>query len=72
MKTAMPDASADEPKKGSKARDGKIAVVGYFSKDLSRRLNIMKAEEETTIQALVGEALDMLLKARGQKPAGER
>lgn len=56
----------------AKARDGKKAVVGYFSEDLSRQLRIMSIEEGVTVQALIGEALDMLMRARGKHPFGER
>jgi hypothetical protein len=56
----------------AKAREGKKAVVGYFSEDMSRQLRIMAIEENATVQALVGEALDMLMRARGKHPFGER
>jgi hypothetical protein len=56
----------------AKAREGKKAIVGYFSEDMSRQLRVMAIEEGVTVQALVGEALDMLLRARGKHPFGER
>lgn len=56
----------------AKARDGKKAIVGYFSADMSRQLRVMAVEEETTVQALVGEAIDLLMRARGKHPFGER
>lgn len=56
----------------AKARVGKKAVVGYFSPELSRTLNIIAATEDVTIQFLVGEALDMLLEDRGYPAAQER
>jgi hypothetical protein len=56
----------------AKARDGKRAVVGYFSEDLSRQLRMLAAEEGSTVQALVGEAIDLLLQARGKHTFGER
>lgn len=55
-----------------KAREGKKAIVGYFSEDMSRQLRVMAVEENATVQALVGEALDMLMRARGKHPFGER
>lgn len=64
-----------EPKKArakSPTRVGKIGIVGYFSPELSIRLNILRAQEQKTLQALLGEAIDLLLENRGQKRANER
>lgn len=54
------------------AREGKKGVVGYFSPELSRSLNVMAAEEDTSVQALMGEAFDLLFRSRGKHPFGER
>jgi hypothetical protein len=54
------------------AREGKKGILGYFSPELSRALNIMAIEEETSLQALMGEAFDLLLRNRGKHPFGER
>ncbi len=54
------------------ARQGKKGVLGYFSPELSRVLNVLAAEEDTSVQALMGEAFDLLLRARGKHPFGER
>jgi len=47
-------------------------VGGHFSTDLSRAVNILAAEQGTTVQALVGEALDLLMRHYGKHPLGER
>jgi hypothetical protein len=54
------------------AREGKKGILGHFSPELSRALNIMAAEEDTSVQALMGEAFDLLMRARGKHPFGER
>ncbi len=54
------------------ARVGKKGVLGYFSPELSRALNVMAAEEDTSVQALMGEAFDLLMRQRGKHPFGER
>ena len=71
---AAPAAAPDSPSAPTKAkaREGKRAIVGYFSEDMSRQLRILGVEENTTVQALVGEAIDMLMRARGKHPFGER
>jgi hypothetical protein len=54
------------------ARAGKKGILGYFSPELSRTLNILAIEEATSLQALMGEAFDLLLRSRGKHPFGER
>jgi hypothetical protein len=68
-------ASISTPETGGKrrpAREGKKGVLGHFSPELSRALNILAIEESTTVQALMGEAFDLLMRARGKHPFGER
>lgn len=63
---------AATPGKRRPAREGKKGILGHFSPELSRALNIMAIEEGTTVQALMGEAFDLLMRARGKHPFGER
>jgi hypothetical protein len=51
---------------------GKRALVGYFSPELSRTLNMMATERDTTLQAILGEAVDLWLRENGEHPFGER
>ena len=53
-------------------RAGKKMVGGHFSAELSRAVNILSAEQEMTVQALMGEAIDDLLRKYGKHPFGER
>lgn len=54
------------------ARVGKKAVSGYFSPELSRAVHLLALEQNTSLQALLGEALDDLLRKYGKHPFGER
>ena len=56
----------------AKAREGKRALVGYYSPELSRTLNVMATERDTTLQAILGEAIDLWLREQGKHPFGER
>jgi hypothetical protein len=56
----------------AKAREGKKSVGGYFSPELSKTLGLMAVEENTTVQALLGEGIDLLLRTRNKHPFGER
>jgi len=60
------------PKAARQDRAGKKMVGGHFSAELSRSINILAAEQGTTVQALVGEALDLLMRHYGKHPLGER
>ncbi|MBV8400505.1 MAG: hypothetical protein JOZ17_17455 [Acetobacteraceae bacterium] len=68
-----PEAQALTPTSSkAKARVGKRAVVGYFSPELSKLLNVMATERDTTLQAILGEAIDLWLREQGKHPFGER
>jgi hypothetical protein len=56
----------------AKAREGKKPVMGYFSPQVRRTLHQLALDEGTTIQALLGEGLDLLMRARGKHPFAER
>jgi hypothetical protein len=69
------EAIAKEPNRAparAKAREGKRALVGYFSPELSRTLNVAATERDTTLQAILGEAIDLWLRENGKHPFGER
>lgn len=60
------------PAARAKAREGKKPVIGYFSEDLSRELRVLSAMEGRTMQALLGEAIDLLMTDRGRNRFNER
>jgi hypothetical protein len=47
-------------------------VAGYFSPELAKAIKMLAAEREVTVQALVGEGLDAVLRLHGKHPLGER
>jgi hypothetical protein len=53
-------------------REGKKALIAYFSPDVSKALGRMAIDEDTTMQALIGEAIDLLMESRGKHRFGER
>ena len=72
--TAVVETVEDAPRKSTraKARENKRAVVGYYSPELQRTLNVMAVERDTTLQAILGEAIDLWLREQGKHPFGER
>ena len=71
-KAARPTAKTTGDLQPRTGREGKKPVIGYFSEDLSKALAHMRADEGVTLQALLGEAIDLLLENRGKHPFGER
>lgn len=64
---AKPSAAAP-----AKARQGKTMIAGYFSPDLARAIKILAVERGVTVQALIGEGLDAVLRQHQRHPFGER
>jgi hypothetical protein len=62
----------EPPAKLRNAREGKKAVVGYFSPAVSRALHQLALDTDSSIQALLGEAIDDLMRKHGRHPFGER
>jgi len=56
----------------AKARQGKTMIAGYFSPDLARAVKILAVERGVTVQALIGEGLDTVLRQHQRHPFGER
>ena len=52
------------------SRRGKRLVGGHFPPDVARQLKIIAAEEGTSVQALLEEALDLLLVKKGKGHIG--
>ena len=48
------------------SRRGKKALIGYFDPGVSKQLKLLALEEDSTVQQLLGEALDLLFQARGK------
>lgn len=76
---AMPEPAIHKPKpgpaiapepKGDKfyrpSRDGRRFLGGHFDPTVVRQMKMLAAEEDTTTQALLEEALDMLFVKKGR------
>lgn len=67
--------SSQAPKKPEKnarpamqrsGRSGMRLIAGHFDPAVARQLRLLAAEEDTTIQALLAEALDLLFVKKGK------
>jgi hypothetical protein len=68
---APPPAAAPAPAPAARttpARAGKRLVAGHFDTKEAKALRLIAAEEDTTIQALLEEAIDLLLVKKGRAP----
>ena len=59
---AAPDSAARAVQPG---RAGKVAVTGYFAPEVRRQLKRLAADADSTVQALLGEALNDLFAKHG-------
>ena len=48
------------------SRDGRKLIAGHFDPKTAKQLKLLAAEEETTVQALLEEALDLLFVKKGR------
>lgn len=64
-----PQQEAMSPRPG---RANKRNVTGYFAPEVSRQLRILAAMQDTTVQALLGEAIDDLFEKNGLEPIASR
>ena len=47
------------------SREGRKAIIGYFDPMVSKQVRQLALDEDTSVEALVGEALDLLFEQRG-------
>lgn len=61
-----PVAAAPSAKSASSGRQGTKLIGGHFAPEVSTQLRILAAEEGTTVQNLLAEALDDLFVKKGR------
>ncbi|MDD9975048.1 MAG: hypothetical protein OXU27_13630 [Candidatus Poribacteria bacterium] len=67
----LPNISVDETQNDEKvppSRRGKRHISGYFDAEVYRQVKIICAEDEKTVQQVLGEALNALFINRGKPP----
>jgi hypothetical protein len=58
---ALPAPSVDGPRFDRPSRRNTKLIGGHFSPELAKQMRMLAAEEDTTIQALLEEAIQLLL-----------
>lgn len=64
--TPAPTATAKPEKFYRPSRDGRRFLGGHFAPNVVRQMKMLAAEEDTTTQALLEEALDLLFVKKGR------
>ena len=59
-------AAGKKPAPSGGSRKGVKHVGGYYPPHVSRQLRQIALDENTSVQALIGESLDMLFESRGK------
>lgn len=65
-----PASGGAKPAAKAAGRDGKKAITGYFSPEMSLALNLTARKHGKSLQAAMGEAFDLWLRAMGESPIG--
>lgn len=55
----------------SNSRSGRKAIAGYFSLDMSLAMHVCARKHDLSLQELMAEAFDDVLRKYGQSPMGE-
>src|SRR5690242_6111140 len=58
--------SPSAPKFHRPSREGRRLIAGHFDPKVAKQLKLLAAEEETTVQSLLEEALDLLFVKKGK------
>lgn len=76
---ATPPAPATPPQRESNtgkfyrpSREGRRLIAGHFDPKIAKQLKLLAAEEDTTVQALLEEALNLLFLKKGQGAMGRK
>jgi len=70
--TLAPSVAPTPAKPVQTGRQGTKLIGGHFAPEVSTQLRILAAEEGTTVQSLLGEALDDLFVKKGRSRANRR
>ncbi len=66
-KPAAQDVAPEAPRaKKARSRDGRVLVGGFFAPEVQTALKVLAAEERSTVQALLTEAINTVFAKRGR------
>jgi hypothetical protein len=70
---AKPAAVATDPveTKGPASRQGRKQIAGFFTPDMSLAMHMLARRQDRSLQALMAEAFNDVLRKYGESPIGE-
>ncbi len=74
-KSSSPEALSPEPVAEKARRPGRAGtrlIGGHFPPEVARQLRMLAAEEDTTVQSLLEEAIDLLFVKKGKSAIAAR
>ena len=68
---AAPAAAAATDAKGPASRQGRKQIAGFFTPDMSLAMHMLARRQDRSLQALMAEAFNDVLRKSGESPIGE-
>ncbi|MBE7186058.1 MAG: hypothetical protein INR68_16800 [Methylobacterium mesophilicum] len=69
---AAPPAAVDTPEpKGPASRHGRKQIAGFFTPEMSLAMHMLARRQGRSLQALMAEAFDDVLRKYGETPVGD-
>lgn len=70
-KAAAPVAAAEAEAKGPASRQGRKQIAGFFTPDMSLAMHMLARRQDRSLQALMAEAFNDVLRKYGESPIGD-
>lgn len=73
LRTAAPEPVATIDTKGARpvSREGQKQIAGFFTPDMSMAMHMLARRQGRSLQALMAEAFNDVLRKHGETPVGE-
>jgi hypothetical protein len=68
VEEAPPPSTTRAAPRGRQDRQDKRQIAGFFSAECARQLRMLAAEEDTTVQDLLKEGLNLMFSSHGKAP----
>ncbi len=68
---ASPAPDADDTPRGPASRQGRKQIAGFFSPDMSFAMHMLARRRGRSLQALMAEAFNDVLRKHGESPIGD-
>lgn len=70
-RVAAPTPGDDPAAKGPASRQGRKQIAGFFSPDMSLAMHMLARRQDRSLQALMAEAFNDVLRKYGESPIGD-